>query len=443
MANTAPQDVLDFFASARPFDRYTDAQGYNWMRDLQGGGGMGDSSDGGTMTAEGFRRSLNPGENVGQGETTNLYYKPDGNYSHAYFDEKGWLNPITGILAVATLGMGAQYLAAAGAAGGGAGAATGTAAAEAAGMGGSGAFLGEGALSGIGAWDGALAGAGAAGTGTATMGAGMADLGGSGAGFVGEGAASGIPAWDAAAGSGVAGAAGSTAPSWLQRLGSGAQSLMGGSGGAGGAMNWSSLIGPALSAASGAYGANQAGKAADSQLQAAREAQALQEPWRQGGMKGLNRLLEELGIGGDPNYANYGRSFRDFSAADFQKDPGYAFRPSEGEQGLSRAAAASGRLGSGRYLKDAMKFNSGLASQEYGNAFNRYQAERSARLNPLQSLSGVGQSAANTIGEYGTQGANAQAAGRVGAANAITNGLGQGYSMYQNNQLMNSLYPQR
>jgi hypothetical protein len=442
MALTVPQEVLDYFAQAGMFDRYTDPQGYQWMRDLQGGGGTGDSGTA-EMLLNGYRRALNPGEDAGRSETTNLYYGNDGNYNHAYYDEKGWLNPLTGILAVATLGAGAQYLAAAGAAGGGAGAATGTAAAEAAGMGGSGAFLGEGALSGIGAWDGALAGAGAAGTGTATMGAGMADLGGSGAGFVGEGAASGIPAWDAAAGSGVAGAAGSTAPSWLQRLGSGAQSLMGGSGGAGGAMNWSSLIGPALSAASGAYGANQAGKAADSQLQAAREAQALQEPWRQGGMKGLNRLLEELGIGGDPNYANYGRSFRDFSAADFQKDPGYAFRQSEGEQGLSRAAAASGRLGSGRYLKDAMKFNSGLASQEYGNAFNRYQAERSARLNPLQSLSGVGQSAANTIGEYGTQGANAQAAGRVGAANAITNGLGQGYSMYQNNQLMNSLYPQR
>jgi hypothetical protein len=434
MANTAPQDVLDFFASARPFDRYTDAQGYNWMRDLQGGGGMGDSSDGGTMTVEGFRRSLNPGENVGQGETTNLYYKPTGDYSHAYFDEKGWLNPITGILAVATLGMGAQYLAAAGAAGGaGAGGALGTAeAAGAAGM--TGAGFGDAGLMYAGA-DAAAAGSLGGG---ASIGGGAA-LGGTAA--MGAGAGGGATTFgvvDEAAGAlSAAGGGASSAPSWLQ-------SVMGsGAGGAGGAMNWSSLIGPALSAASGAYGANQAGKAADSQLQAAREAQALQEPWRQGGMRGLNRLLEELGIGGDPNYANYGRSARDFGMADFNADPGYQFRMDQGQQALERSAAARSGLLSGRAAKDTLKFAQGLGSQEYGNAFNRYQAERSARLNPLQSLSGVGQSAANTIGEYGTQGANAQAAGRVGAANAITNGLGQGYSMYQNNQLMNSLYPQR
>jgi hypothetical protein len=49
----------------------------------------------------------------------------------------------------------------------------------------------------------------------------------------------------------------------------------------------------------------------------------------------------------------------------------------------------------------------------------------------------VGQSAANTIGEYGTQAGNAAAAGKVGQTNAWTNALTQGYSMYQNNQQQN------
>jgi hypothetical protein len=39
-----------------------------------------------------------------------------------------------------------------------------------------------------------------------------------------------------------------------------------------------------------------------------------------------------------------------------------------------------------------------MGSQEYMNAFNRYQSERQARLNPLQSLAGVGQTATNTLG---------------------------------------------
>jgi hypothetical protein len=76
-----------------------------------------------------------------------------------------------------------------------------------------------------------------------------------------------------------------------------------------------------------------------------------------------------------------------------------------------------------------------LASQEYGNAFNRYQVERAARLNPLQSLMGAGQSSANTLtnatGQAGqNQQANimgigqARASGYVGQANALGGALG-------------------
>jgi monomeric isocitrate dehydrogenase len=90
------------------------------------------------------------------------------------------------------------------------------------------------------------------------------------------------------------------------------------------------------------------------------------------------------------------------------------------------------------------------ASGEYQNAFNRYQTERNARLNPLQSLAGVGQSATNftgaagaqnaaTMGNYLTGGAAAQAAGQVGSANAITSGLGTYLNYTSNNNLVNAL----
>jgi hypothetical protein len=90
----------------------------------------------------------------------------------------------------------------------------------------------------------------------------------------------------------------------------------------------------------------------------------------------------------------------------FQQDPGYSFRMSEGMKGLERSAAARGGLLSGSTLKGIQRFGQDLGSQEYMNAFNRYQTERNAQLNPLQSLAGVGQTSANTLGAAGTQFAN-------------------------------------
>jgi hypothetical protein len=90
------------------------------------------------------------------------------------------------------------------------------------------------------------------------------------------------------------------------------------------------------------------------------------------------------------------------------------------------------------------------ASNEYQNAFNRYQTERAAQLNPLQSLAGVGQSTAaqlgqtgaanaGAVGNYLTGGAAAQAAGQVGGANALTSGLGTYLNYNQGNNLVNAL----
>ena len=76
---------------------------------------------------------------------------------------------------------------------------------------------------------------------------------------------------------------------------------------------------------------------------------------------------------------------------------------SEGLKGLERSAAARGGLLSGATLKGIQRYGQDLGSQEYQNAFNRYQTERTARLGPLQSLAGVGQSAANNLGAYGQQ----------------------------------------
>jgi hypothetical protein len=207
------------------------------------------------------------------------------------------------------------------------------------------------------------------------------------------------------------------------------------------------LIAGTAAVAGGAMAAKGAKSAAKTQAQAAADANAaqermfqkqieLQEPFRQGGMTAQQEIMQLLGIGGDKTAAGYGSMAKAFGTDQFQQDPGYAFRQSEGMKALERSAAARGNLMSGSTMKGIQRFGQDLASQEYQNAFNRFQVERSARLNPLQSLMGSGQSAANVLtGAAGQMGQNeasnlynagqARASGYIGQANALSGALGQ------------------
>lgn len=175
----------------------------------------------------------------------------------------------------------------------------------------------------------------------------------------------------------------------------------------------------------------------------------LQEPFREAGIAGQNRLMELLGLGGSKTAAGYGKYAKDFSMQDFQKDPGYAFRLSEGLKGLDRTAAARGGLISGGAMKAATQYGQEMGSQEYQNAFNRYQTNRTNQLQPLGNLQAVGQSAAanqgSAAGAYGSNagaaivaGGQAQAAGQLGVGNTITNALNTGASAYQQQSNFNN-----
>lgn len=200
----------------------------------------------------------------------------------------------------------------------------------------------------------------------------------------------------------------------------------------------------------GLLGASASKSAAGTQAAAADRAAALQqqqferqvelsEPWRKAGEQALNKLIPLT-------------DYQQFGMDQFQQDPGYAFRMSEGMKGLERSAAARGGLLSGGTLKGIQRFGQDLASQEYTNAFNRYQTERAARLQPLQSLAGVGQTTAQQIGQAGQQmasnvgealgaGAQARASGYVGGANALSGALGN-YMNYNQSQQQNALLQQ-
>lgn len=197
---------------------------------------------------------------------------------------------------------------------------------------------------------------------------------------------------------------------------------------------------------------NAAGNAADTQAAASDRAAQLQNeqykqtredqmPWMKAGERALGKLE------GAVDYTPFGMS-------QFQADPGYAFRLSEGQKALERSAAARGGLISGGALKAATRYGQDMGSQEYTNAFNRYQTERAAKLQPLQSLAGVGQTTANQLGQAGaanaanvgnlmTSGAAAQAAGQVGQANAFNQGVSTYLNYNQGNNLLNSLNANR
>jgi hypothetical protein len=173
-----------------------------------------------------------------------------------------------------------------------------------------------------------------------------------------------------------------------------------------------SLIGGKMSSDAASDAAAQANaqnqRGLDLQREMFDEQKRLSEPYRQAGLTGQNRLMEMLGLGGDTGAAGYGRYAKDFSMQDYQQNPGYAFRLSEGLKQLGSQARAQGGAGGGRTMMGMQNYAQGLASQEYGNAFNRYQTNRQNQLAPLGSLMSSGQAAAvGQAGQAGQYGANA------------------------------------
>jgi hypothetical protein len=67
---------------------------------------------------------------------------------------------------------------------------------------------------------------------------------------------------------------------------------------------------------------------------------------------------------------------QNFSEKDLKQDPGYAFRLKEGLNAMNASAAARGGLISGNALRAGQQYGQEMGSQEYTNAFNRYQANR-------------------------------------------------------------------
>ena len=185
---------------------------------------------------------------------------------------------------------------------------------------------------------------------------------------------------------------------------------------------WNFLVPAAASIGSALIGSHAASSAANTQAAAADRSAEVQreifqqqradlEPWRQAGVNALAPLVAAVG-------------------ETYTQSPGYDFRFREGVRAIDNAASRRGMVDSGARDKALMRFGQGIAADDYNTWYNR-----------MAGIAGVGQTATgqgnSLAGAYGAnlaniygQGANAQAAGTVGQANAITNALMNGLTLY-------------
>jgi len=154
-------------------------------------------------------------------------------------------------------------------------------------------------------------------------------------------------------------------------------------------------IAAAVSIGSSLIGQNKqkkaAERAADITARDTKDAIARQKPFYDASVNELPNYLKGIQPGGD--------LVRGFTGNDFQQyqDPGYGFRLNEGLKALQGSAAARGGLLSGNTLRGISDYSQQAASQEYGNAYNRFIGEQTTRRNALAGLVGQGPTGANTI----------------------------------------------
>jgi hypothetical protein len=180
-------------------------------------------------------------------------------------------------------------------------------------------------------------------------------------------------------------------------LGSLAGTFIGGPAGAaiGGALGSAIEGNQEKQAAKGAASAANAGAQSDIDLRRRmyEEGVARTQPFYEAGVNALPGYLKGVGAGGD--------LVRGFTQADYQADPGYAFRLSEGQKALDRSAAARGGLMSGGALKAAARFGQDMGSQEFGRAYDRFRDTQGLQRNALAGVVGFAPTAAGSMTSAG------------------------------------------
>lgn len=170
-----------------------------------------------------------------------------------------------------------------------------------------------------------------------------------------------------------------------------------------------------------------------------------QAPFRGAGYTALNQIGSFLpgeytryDVEGQPIGTGTGTGYltKEFTNLDLNRylAPNYEFQLEQGLGATRNALNATGGLIGGNAQRGLIDYTQNFAKGAYGDAFNQFQTQRGNIYNTLASIAGIGQVSANQTGQalqnYGTNvanlatgGAAAEAAGKVGAANAYSGGI--------------------
>jgi hypothetical protein len=125
-----------------------------------------------------------------------------------------------------------------------------------------------------------------------------------------------------------------------------------------------------------------------------------------GALAWLNGEMPQLTQGFDPTQAGLPSQAPGFNApapfsytaSDFTQDPGYQFALQQGQQAIQNQAAATGQSLSPATEKALASYTTGMADQDYGNAYNR--AQGTYQQNYQDALSSYGANQANFQQNY-------------------------------------------
>jgi len=156
--------------------------------------------------------------------------------------------------------------------------------------------------------------------------------------------------------------------------------------------------------------------ALDLQRQQYETAMSQSAPWLEAGQTSLDAYLGELGLGPD--------------TVDFQESEGYKFALDQGQKAMDRTAAARGNRLGGATMKEAARYATGLADQEYGTFLNRLAAGAGMGQTAVSQNAAIGQGYANAGGSILQGIGSAQASGYVGQSNAFTGAMSNVYGAY-------------
>jgi len=172
------------------------------------------------------------------------------------------------------------------------------------------------------------------------------------------------------------------------------------------------------------------------QQQMTREAQALQEPFRQSGLT----ALQQIATGTQPG----GQFATPFKMEDSQTQQ---FAQKQSLAAMQNQMAVGGQGLSSNAIVGAGTNAANIASQYEQQAYNQWLQSQQQALAPLEFTAGLGQAAASgqasNLGQAGsnisnlqTGIGNAQAAGTVGSANALGSAVGSAGQYMMMNSLL-------